>query len=79
LEACTALLPPEAAELAAQQGAVVAVALRPVVAVALEPVVQQEAAVAAEPVAPATTAACERLEPVRDQWSVPTFGTPCAA
>jgi hypothetical protein len=60
LEACTALLPPEVAELDAQRGAVVAAAAKlvaqqeeVVVAAAAEPAAQQEAGVAAaaEPVA----------------------------
>ena len=50
LEACTALLPPEVAELDAQQGAVAAavepVAQQGAVAAAVEPVAQQEAVAA---------------------------------
>jgi hypothetical protein len=55
LEACTALLPPEVAELNAQQEAVAAAA-EPVaqqeVAAAVEPVAQQEAVAAAVVVVP---------------------------
>jgi hypothetical protein len=73
LEACTASLPPVAAEPDAQQEAAVAVAAEPDVqqaaaVVAAEPVAQQEAAaVAAEPDVQQEAAAAAAVEPVAQQ------------